>query len=91
MNRNCIKNVVISLFVTGSALSLCLSMTGCGAVHGTDGETLSAIGLVRMTKGQTQTEVGLGKGMDTNLSNPRANTFGLRSPAAAKAYGGNNK
>lgn len=85
------RNRVAALFVVGLVVGACLAMIGgCGYIHGTDGRTVSILGIGRVTDAQTQTEWGLGKGMDTNLSNPRSNTFSDRSPAMKAMYGENN-
>ena len=70
------------------ALGLLLALTigGCGAVHGTDGKTLTTLGIARWTEGQTQSEIGAGKGMDNNLSTARPGTFNDRSPAMSSMY-----
>ena len=73
--------VFASLFVA--------AVGGCGMVHGTDGRTTTIVGFGRTTEGQVQSEVGIGKGMDTNLSHARNNTFSNRSAAASSVLGGN--
>lgn len=81
MNRK-YSRIGIRLACITMALSLCVGNTGCGTVHGTDGQTLTSLGLTRWTNGKTQTEVGVGKGMDRSMGHYRANTFGDRSSDA---------
>ncbi len=86
------RNRIVSLFVVIIAVSAIVGMIGgCGYIHGTDGRTVSILGFGRVTDAQTQTEWGIGGGMNSNLSNPRANTFSDRSVAVAKMYGGEEK
>jgi len=78
-----------TLKIVGGSIILTV-VSGCGFVGGTDGKTLTTFGISRWTDGQTQQEIGIGKGMDNNLSMARPNTFGNRSPAASAAFNGDN-
>ena len=86
MNRSSYWNLGIRLALVGLVASLCVGNAGCGTVHGTDGKTLTTLGIARWTEGQTLLESGIGKGMDTSLSHNRPNTFNGRSPAVGKMF-----
>lgn len=91
MNRsNSYRRLGIRMAFAMMLVSLCVGNAGCGSVRGTDGQTLTTIGLTHLTSGQTQTEIGVGGGMDRSMGHYRPNTFGGRtSPAMSNLFNNN--
>lgn len=68
---------------------LALFAVGCGRAYSTDGKTVTVLGWGYVTDGMTSSEMGVGTGMNKNISNPRDTAFSDRSAAAIAALGGN--